>query len=594
MTLSAASPAVFSEFISLKRSDKLKENKGIDDLEPLTNWKLLPALPVSVMESLGDFPRIQQKVLYNRGISDPAEAYRFLRSQGSLYDPFLFNEMDQAVETVYTAIDSGQQIAVYGDYDVDGVTASALLLQVLQKLGANARGYIPNRFEEGYGVNRDALQTLRDEGITLTITVDCGIRSPEDVAFAKTIGMEMIITDHHEPGTQIPPAAAVICAKIPGNRYPENNLAGVGLAYKLAEALLKKRPLAGVSVEDWQDFVAIGTVADMVPLLGENRSLVKSGLEKLRTSPKPCIQALAEVSGIRQAKITASTIGFNFGPRLNAAGRLETARLSFDLLMSETLNEARAHAIALNDQNRRRQELTRKTQERVVTAIDPDQVPMLITAAAEDFNMGVVGLAASKLTESFYRPAIVGSIDGDIIHASCRSIAEFHITEALDQCAELMIKHGGHAMAAGLTVTLDNWRDLTEKMTQIAADQLSGMELKPVYNADLEIPLAYLRESLLDQTAEMEPFGMDNPEPLFIIRNLTVASARVMGADKNHLRLTLVSDDKITIEAVAFGQAHRIPEPMAKIDVLGRFEKNEYRDRQTLQLRLVDFGSSAA
>ena len=561
-------------------------------MDSLTRWESVPDLPVEVMESLGAFSRIQQKLLFNRGIRSPMNAYDYLWRQGSLYDPFLLDEMNQAVETVLHAIDSRWKIAVYGDYDVDGVTASALLNQVLKKMGADVRGYIPNRFEEGYGVNREALRTLRDEGIGLTITVDCGIRSPEDVEFAHNIGMEMVITDHHEPGPEIPQAAAVICPKKESDHYPDCNLAGVGLAYKLAEALLMTRPVAGVAVEDWQDFVAIGTVADMVSLSDENRSLVKGGLERLRTSSRPCIRALAEVSDIRLSDIKASTIGFSFGPRLNASGRLETARLSFDLMMSETLDDARKYAIELNDQNRRRQDLTKKTQEKVIGGIDRDQVPIIICAADEDFNRGVVGLAASKLTEQFYRPAMVGAIDGDEIHASCRSISEFHITNALDQCADLMVKHGGHAMAAGLTVKTENWRQLNEAMSKIAADALAGKSLRPVKHADMEIPLDYLRENVLSQIAELEPYGMDNPEPLFIVRGLNVASSRTIGSDQSHLKMTLVSDSKVTIDSIAFRQAFRRDQMPERIDVLCTFEKNVWRDRQTLQLNVVDFCSS--
>ncbi|HQG89501.1 MAG TPA: DHH family phosphoesterase, partial [Flexilinea sp.] len=260
-------------------------------MEPLFEWKLPSKIPLDVLEQLASFPRVQQRLLYNRGIRDSASANSYLRRQGSLYDPFLLDQMDLAVKTILQAIDSRMKIAVYGDYDVDGVTASALLIQVLTALGAEVRGYIPNRFEEGYGVNKEALHTLHEEGIALTITVDCGIRSPEEALFARSLGMELIITDHHEPGDTIPEAAAVICPKKPSDSYPDKNLAGVGLAYKLAEALLTTHPVAGIAAEDWEDFVAVGTVADMVSLTGENRSLVKSGLQKLRVSSRPCIRA---------------------------------------------------------------------------------------------------------------------------------------------------------------------------------------------------------------------------------------------------------------------------------------------------------------
>ncbi len=290
----------------------------------LYRWNTYPDIPLEITEKLSAYPRIQRKLLFNRGINNPLEAGIYLHQQGSLYDPFLLNDMDRAVRTILSAVQSGKSIAIYGDYDVDGVTATCILVQVLQKLGANVRGYIPNRFEEGYGVNSDALQSLHDERVQLIITVDCGIRSAKEVEFARELEMEMIICDHHEPSNEIPKAAAVICPKKTADRYPDNNLAGVGLAYKISEALFRVNPVEGISADDWLYLTAIGTVADMVPLTNENRSLVKSGIEKLQRSAKPSIQALAEVSGVKLSGIKTSTIGFGFGPRLNAAGRLET------------------------------------------------------------------------------------------------------------------------------------------------------------------------------------------------------------------------------------------------------------------------------
>ncbi len=262
------------------------------------HWELAPAIPLEEMEKFGMFPRVQQRLLYNRGIRDSEVAYRYLRQQGSLYDPFLLDGMAAAVERIFHMIRNGEKIAVYGDYDVDGVTASALLIQVLRLLGADVCSYIPNRFEEGYGVNQEAIRTLAKAGISLTITVDCGIRSPQEVELANSLGMNMIVTDHHEPGDVIPAAAAVVSPRKPGDCYPEKNLAGVGLAFKVAEALLTQVPELGISPEKWLDLVAIGTVADIVPLTNENRSLVRGGLARLRVSDRPGIIALAEVSGL--------------------------------------------------------------------------------------------------------------------------------------------------------------------------------------------------------------------------------------------------------------------------------------------------------
>ena len=559
----------------------------------LYRWNLYPDIPLEISEALSAYPRIQRKLLFNRGIRTALEASIFLRQEGSLYDPFLLDDMDKAVKTIFSVIQSGNAIAIYGDYDVDGVTATSLLVQVLRKYHANVRGYIPNRFEEGYGVNMDAVQILHDEQIQLMITVDCGIRSAKETDFAKSLGMEVIISDHHEPSDELPTAAAaILCPKKTTDSYPDKNLAGVGLAYKIAEAMLKTKPIEGVSADEWLDLVAIGTVADMVPLIHENRSLVKKGLQQLQQSTKPGIQALADVSGLKLSNMKASHIRFALGPRLNAAGRLETAKLSFDLLMSENYEDACNFARALDEQNKFRQELTKVTQENVIRKIDSENIPHLIAASDPAFNMGIVGLVASRLTEKYYRPAIVGASGEEFTRASCRSIPEFHITHALDQCADLLERHGGHAMAAGLTVKNKNWETLISRLFEIAQNELNGKDLCPSKTADLEISLDYLQGFVLDQIAEMEPFGYSNPEAVFIVKNLQVKSARSVGTDQNHLRLSLISDNNLSIDGIAFRQSSWAEDMPAKIDVLCYFEKNVWHDRENYQLNILDIRPS--
>lgn len=550
-------------------------------------WKITPSAINGTDNRLAMFPRLQQRMLTNRGIFDRDEAFTYLRQSGPLHSPFLLDGMDAAVTAISHVIKSRQKIAVYGDYDVDGVTASALLIQALSVLGADVISYIPNRFEEGYGVNFDALKSLAEGGVSLTITVDCGIRSPKEVSYAKSLGMEMIITDHHEPGEEIPAAVAVICPKKPGDSYPYKHLAGVGLAFKLADALMKSHPAAECDARQWLDLVAIGSVADIVPLTGENRSLVKSGLDLLRTTSRPAVQALAAVSRITQTQINSGTIGFRFGPRLNAAGRLETADQAFRLMMSETADEALAYAIQLDDKNRQRQEITRQMQALAMDQIGAEALPSVAASASNAYNRGIVGLAASKLAEHYYRPAIVGSIDGGMIHASCRSIDEFNMVKALDRCADLMVKYGGHAMAAGLTVSKENWEPLIERMNAIAEEELAGITLIPSLTVEMAISLDYLSGSLLEEIAEFEPFGTENDEPSFLICNVRTENARIVGKGREHLSLKLRSD-KAVIDAVAFRQADRFQELPESIDVIGKFNKNVYRGQETLQLTIQD------
>ena len=397
-------------------------------IESLSRWRLPPEMPFAVMRELQDFSRIQQRLLFNRDILSAFDAHAFLLPR-PFHSPFELKTMRTAVETILETIDADGKIVVYGDYDVDGVTASSLLVQALRALGADASGYIPNRFEEGYGVNPAAIEQLAKSGTALTVTVDCGIRSPEEVELAKSLGMKMIVTDHHEPGPVLPNASAVINPKRPDDAYPDKDLAGVGLSYKLAAALLSARPVPGVRAEDWLDFVAIGTICDMVPLRGENRDLARAGLELLRKSSRPCIVALAQVSGVEVPKIDSQSIGFSFGPRLNAAGRLETAMLSFNLMMSADKDEAFRFAEELNAINRQRQAMTEEIQQSVLAGINESAVPPIVFAADESYNMGIVGLGASRITEKLNRPAIVGAISGGEIRASCRSIVSFSIID---------------------------------------------------------------------------------------------------------------------------------------------------------------------
>ena len=350
--------------------------------------------------------------------------------------------LDKTIERIKQALEKKEKIIIYGDYDADGVTSSALLKEFLAALGCEARSYIPDRYDEGYGLNDDAIRQLAGEGIDLIITVDCGVRAVAEIQLANDLGMDVIVSDHHTPGPELPPAVAVIDPKQDGDPYPEKDLAGVGLAYKLAQAYLTTYPKEGLMAEDWLDLVAIGTVVDLAPLRGENRLLVKAGLEKLHHQPRQGIFSLAQVAGVDLAKCDTSDLGFRLGPRLNAAGRLESALTALDLLTTRNLLEAGHLAQQLDSYNKERQAITEDIRERAVESVlseDPDAI--LFFATDPGFSEGVVGLAASRLVESYYRPSIVGHEGEETTVASCRSIPEFHITRALDDCADLLVRH---------------------------------------------------------------------------------------------------------------------------------------------------------
>jgi single-stranded-DNA-specific exonuclease len=436
-------------------------------------------------------------------------------------------------------------------------------------------------------LNNEALDSLRALGVLLTITVDCGIRSPAEALHASEIGMDLIISDHHEPKDDLPQAVGVICPKQIGDFYPEKNLAGVGLAFKIAQALLARRPVDGVDLEEWLDLVAVGTVADIVPLVDENRALVRSGISRLRRCLRQGLLSLAGAAEIQIEKATARDIGYGIGPRLNAAGRLESALASFDLLMCTDVSNAGLLAQRLDDQNRQRQELTLHMQEiaeGLNTASDLDHI---LFAFHPEFNMGVVGLVASRLTDMYYRPAIVGYHGDTFTRASCRSIPEFHITKALDECSDLLVRHGGHAMAAGFTVMNENLPEFVQRMTEIARRELSDRDLCPVLNADMEISLQDLQPQILNYIDMLEPTGLGNPGVLFVTRGLKVLRYKVVGKEGHHLRMTL-SDGRVTYDAIAFRQSQWAEHMPEKIDILYAFEQNNYQGRVSLQLNVRD------
>ncbi|WP_322508449.1 single-stranded-DNA-specific exonuclease RecJ [Anaerolinea sp.] len=560
-------------------------------MEPVQEkrWKIAPVVPSYLAEELKDYSPVTRQLLYNRGITSKVEAEHYLQADLPGYSPFLLSGMTEVVDRLLYAVDHREKIAIYGDYDVDGVTATTLMVEILQAYGAGVQWYIPNRFDEGYGLNADAVRELHERGVDVLLTVDCGIRSPGEARLAAQLGMDMIISDHHHPGSELPEAVGVICPKQAGNVYPYEHLSGVGLAFKIAEALLLRRPLVGVSAHNWLDLVALGTVADVVPLTGENRSLVRKGLEILKQSNREGILALARVAGLKLPSIESSHIGFILGPRLNAAGRVESAKAAVELLLARDLFQAGILAQQLDAQNRERQRLTQEVQERAIEIASAGKSDYLIMAFDPTFNPGVVGLAASRLVELYYRPAIVGQSEEDAGQtcASCRSIPEFHITRALDQCAELLERHGGHQAAAGFTVRNENLPVLQERLSSIAEQTLGNLDLIPSLHADMELPLSEIQPEVLWDLRRLQPTGEGNPEAFFVSRGVQVKDARCVGARGEHLKLSLV-DGRIVWDAIAFRQGHHIQNMPRFVDVLYTLEQNTYNGNTTLQLRVRD------
>jgi single-stranded-DNA-specific exonuclease len=565
-------------------------------MPPLTKrWQVQSPITLEADQGLNAYPPVLRKILFNRGFTTSETARSFLEAvEPPGTDPYQLLGMAETIDRLEHALQRREKIAIYGDYDADGVTATALLVEVLREFEGDVSGYIPNRFDEGYGLNIEALDYLHSCGVSVVLTVDCGVRSLVEAEHARKLGLDLIISDHHHPGNELPVARAVINPKQPADPYPDKDLAGVGLAYKIACALYARVPgkstgQAGLqAAKAYLDLVALGTVADLAPLIGENRSMVRAGLKLIRQPRRQGLLSLIGVSGLKPNRITATDIGFVIGPRLNAAGRLDSALAAFDLLTTPDVNEAGRLAQKLETQNHERQKLMREIQlaaEELALAQDPGA--LLLFASHKDFNPGVVGLAASRLSDLYYRPAIVAQIGEEFTRGSCRSIREFHITEALDECSELLEHHGGHAAAAGFTIRNENLPAFVEKLQGIASNRLANLDLRPTLVADEELPLRDLTPDLLNYLEWLQPTGYGNPGALFVSRDLKVNRPKPVGKDGAHLKM-VVSDGWISFDAIAFRQGHWIEKMPSSIDLLYSFELNEYNGRQSLQLNVRD------
>jgi single-stranded-DNA-specific exonuclease len=510
------------------------------------------------------------------------------------------------VERIRTAIRLGELIVVYGDFDADGVTATVLLVQTLEAMSARVHPYIPHRVDEGYGLNCDALDRIAAAGARVVITVDCGIRSPVEVVHGNRVGLDMIITDHHAVGSELPPALAVINPRQAADPYPFKELAGVGLAFKLAQALMleeKRHPVAAEPMKleeaDLVDLVALGTIADLAPLMGENRSLVQRGLAELNKARRPGMQALLSEAGLRPGKVDAMAIGFVLGPRLNAAGRLSTAEISYRLLTAPDPWIAAPLASELGRLNSRRQELTTEKVALARERLRAEGVERYLYFVADSgFPPGVVGLVAGKLADDLYRPVLVAELGAQQTHGSARSIPEFNITAALDECRDLLERYGGHAAAAGFTVRNERLEELQRRLETIAFQQLAGRELVPTLEIDAVVELADLDWATAELLRQLEPCGYANPQPVFASLGLEVVDQKPVGREYQHLKLTVRDPEatgpqsRVVRDGIAFrmgGWSGHLPR---RVDLAYTFEVNEFNGEARLQLNIKDLRPS--
>jgi single-stranded-DNA-specific exonuclease len=551
-------------------------------------WNLLPPVPDKNLALNSGLSPLIAQLLYNRGLTEPSQLEPFITADRRLSgDPSLLPDIQPAVARIYRALLSGENIAVYGDFDADGITGAALLVQGLSRLGGKVTPYIPHRLTEGYGLNIAALEKLHQQGISLVISVDCGITALAEVKRANRLKLDIVITDHHTPLPEIPPAVAVVNPKRADSAYPFPELTGVGVAGKLLQALLR-----GIGKEEQLDglfdLIAIGTVADMAPLAGENRYLVKEGLKLMNTSPRLGIREITAQAGLSPGSLDAESISWVIAPRLNAAGRLAHAMTSYKLLMTDSPKEAEGLAVWLEQKNAERQRLTAKVQAKAREQVLAQGISPLLIAAGSDYPLGIAGLVAGRLAEEFYRPALVIRTGEKLSSGSGRSIPEFNIIAALTGCRRLLSHFGGHSQAAGFTLPTSNLPRLEQYLGQQAAEQLKGAELRPQLNIDAEVTLPNLSGDTFNTIQQLSPFGRGNPSPIFLSRRAEIVDCRTMGNGAQHLRLKVKQGGTVW-DGVGFRLGCYLAEISPRLDIVYNLEIDRWQGKEKLRLNILDF-----
>jgi single-stranded-DNA-specific exonuclease len=559
-------------------------------------WQVAPEPDFHQIDELSNrlnLPRNIVKILINRGLDSPEKVEKFIHPTfNDLKDPFLLPDMTEGVERIVEALRENEKIMVYGDYDVDGITAASLMFLVLNKLGAQVSYYLPNRLVEGYGISEDGLAEATSQGVTLIISVDTGVTAVEEVERARELGIEIIVTDHHEPGAALPKAVAIINPKVQPEKDGGHELSGVGVAFKVAQALYRRLQQPESELEEHLDLVALGTSADIVPLVDENRILTKFGIKQIVRTTKPGLKSLTFVSGLLGKDISTGQVVYVLAPRINAIGRLGNAEQAIKLLT--TRDEAIASKIArfLEEENRRRKSIDEKTLNDALSMID-SQVDLkndkAIVLASRGWHQGVIGIVASRLVEKYYLPTILIAIDGDEGKGSARSIPSFHIYNALNTCSGDLLRFGGHKYAAGLTIKPDKIEMFARKFKQVAEEELNADDLTPKLHIDADIDLDEIDEEFIHTIDLFSPFGPANMRPIFMSRNLeVVGTPHVVG--KNHLKMRVKKGEKV-FDVIGFGfgnHAHSLALRSVSVDLAYVAEMNTFGDQTRMQLRVKD------
>ncbi len=556
-----------------------------------THWNVLPAAMQS--SSIDGIHPLIIQILANRGISDPAQIELFLSNDRRFEaDPLLLSDMPRAILRTNQALYSGEKIAIYGDFDADGITATAILTQGITALGGRVIPYIPKRSAEGYGLRTNALDKLQRQDVSLIITVDTGITAIKEVAHARQNGLDIIVTDHHLPLHELPPALAVIDPKRSDSKYPFTDLAGVGVAFKFLQALIPDKGPRQAIVNQSLDLVALGTVADMVPLHGENRYWVKSGLELLNRTQRIGLKELLRCANLQPGKLDAQSLSWTLGPRINAAGRIDNATTSYRLLITDNVQEASFLATELEKKNQERMKQTTELQNKALQALLATGVeqPLLLTGG-EDYSSGVMGLVAGRLADKFYRPVILLKIGQELSRGSGRSIDEFNLMLALEACSDLLSNYGGHTRAAGFSIPTSNLEQFKQRISALAHENLDGLDLRPHIDIDAEVPLSTLIGDTFQKIQQLAPFGIGNPVPVFLSRRVEITEQHVMGSKSEHVRLK-VKQDGASWDVVCFDFGQHCNELTRFVDIVYTIEMNRWNGTETLRLNLLDFEQS--
>ena len=585
---SGQAPAVSPNSASARPSHRVAKRWVVRQTDQAQAATLAEALGVST---------IVAALLIARGHQDVESAQAFLKpSLDQLHDPFLMRGMTDAVKRLLQAIDNQEPILIYGDYDVDGTTGTAVLLRALRMLGATAGYHVPHRFTEGYGIRQDALEKAFNEGYKLVVSVDCGITAHEPLIWARANGLDIIVTDHHLPDADegAPPALAVLNPNQHGCDYPDKSLAGVGVAFKLIHALFRERGREE-QVPGFLKMVAIGTVADVAKLVGENRAIVALGLSDLPRARNHGLRALIEIAGCGdEAEMTAYDLGFRIGPRINAAGRMDAARAVVELFDAKTKEEARHLAEHLDTRNRERKEAQREIFNRAVeefeSGAERDSQTHAAVIAGDGWHRGVIGLAASKIAERLNRPCVVISLDGDVGHGSARSIEAYHLFDGLTACRDLLEKFGGHSHAAGLSIRRGQIPEFRRRLNEHAASCLTEQDLVPTLNIDAEVQPQELSFQLSQELGALEPFGAGNPRPVFVTRGFRVMSEPQI-IKEQHLKLRVAGENNRPLEAIwwrGVEESEHVPQANQRIDLAYELELNYWNGEVKLQLNVRD------